>query len=218
MAIYWLNDEIFFPPVEFGSPDGLLAIGGDLSVERLQLAYESGIFPWYDEPPILWFCPDPRYVLYPEKFQPSRSLRKVIAKDKFEVTFNQDFEGVIQNCAQRRKEGTWIIPEMMEAYTKLHEVGYAISVETWLEGELVGGLYGVAVGTVFCGESMFNKVSDASKVAFSYLVQELLQKGFTLIDAQMHNAHLESLGCEFIPLQEYLKILRAGLDKKLSIG
>ncbi|MES0488449.1 MAG: leucyl/phenylalanyl-tRNA--protein transferase [Leptospirales bacterium] len=213
MDIYWLNNEIVFPPVEKGSAEGLLAVGGDLSTERLLLAYQSGIFPWYEEPPILWFSPDPRYVLYPEKFKVAKSLRKVIAKEKFNITFNTSFKEVIQNCAERRKGETWIIPEMIEAYTKLHEAGHAFSVETWFEGELVGGLYGVVVGTVFCGESMFHKVTDASKVAFYYLVQELIKKGFTLIDAQLHNPHLETFGCEFIPLKAYQEILKTGLDK-----
>ncbi len=209
--IYWLDDQdIHFPDPSLSQADGLLAIGGDLRTERLLEAYQQGIFPWYNEDsPILWYAPQERFVLFPQEFKLSKSLKKTIQSGKFEVKVDQDFAQVIRFCAnmdRKDQDGTWIIQDMQEAYIRLHEAGFAHSVETWLNGELVGGLYGIQVGQVFCGESMFSKVSDASKVAFAYLVQEL---NFDLIDCQIHSNHLASLGARMIPQKQYFTILQA---------
>lgn len=206
-----------FPDVELAlrEPDGLLAIGGDLSIERLIAAYQQGIFPWYSEgQPVLWWSPDPRMVLKPEDIKVSRSLAKTIRKQDFEITFDQDFRNVISACSKPRLEKgvqqgeTWILDEMIEAYVKLHEAGYAHSVECWKENKLVGGLYGLAIGKVFFGESMFSRVSDASKVAFVFLSQQLERWGFKLIDCQVYTSHLESLGASMIPRKQFLTLLQ----------
>ena len=216
-----LTSALYFPPVEtvFGElPDeyneeGLLAVGGDLSVERLLLAYNSGIFPWYDiSTPILWWSPAWRMVLFPEKFKISKSLRSTIRKGKFKVSFNKNFEAVIAQCANIRGENrtsTWITSEMQEAYINLHRLGHAFSVEVWYEGELVGGLYGIDLPEkkVFCGESMFSKMSDASKVAFYFLAQDLRRKNYKVIDCQIYNEHLASLGAETIPREDFMELL-----------
>jgi leucyl/phenylalanyl-tRNA--protein transferase len=193
------------------SPNGLLAIGGDLAPERLLAAYRQGIFPWFNEgEPIHWWSPDPRAVLWLENFRISRSLAKLIRQKRLQVTFNQAFTAVIKSCAAMRKEtGTWITVDMISAYTQLHLLGHAHSVEVWQENELVGGLYGIAVGKVFCGESMFSKVSNASKVAMAYLVDRLKANGFILIDCQLPNPHLLSLGATTIARQEFLGYLSA---------
>ncbi|MFZ4263354.1 leucyl/phenylalanyl-tRNA--protein transferase [Sphingobacterium sp. HJSM2_6] len=209
--IFWLDDkDIHFPDPSLSEPDGLLAVGGDLQLERLLEAYQHGIFPWYDEDsPILWYAPQERFVLYPEELKLSKSLRKTIQSRKFEVKIDYDFPQVIRSCAtidRKDQDGTWIIQEMQEAYIKLHQAGYAHSIETWLEDELVGGLYGVQIGNVFCGESMFSKVADASKVALAYLAQE---QGLDLIDCQIHSDHLERLGARMIPQKQYFTILQA---------
>lgn len=211
LPFYFLDDRLEFPPVEYANEDGLLAIGGDLSPERLLLAYKSGIFPWFnDDDMILWWCPDPRMVLYPEKVRISKSMRKVLNSNDLNLTCNQAFEEVLEYCAnQERKgqEGTWITEKMKEAYLKMHRKGFAKSYEVWMQGELVGGLYGIDLGKVFCGESMFSKVSNASKYAFIKMTQELNQKGYELIDCQVYTKHLESLGAEKISRKRFIGIL-----------
>lgn len=210
--MYFITKELFFPPVEETSPEGVLAVGGDLSPERLLLAYKNGIFPWFDDnDPILWWCPSERMVLFPEEFKPSKSMRNVINKGIFKVTFNQCFREVMINCQQIYRPdqyGTWITDEMIDSYTYLHEIGKAMSVEVWLEEELVGGLYGVDMNPIFCGESMFSHVSNASKVAFIALVAYLKKNKYKLLDCQIYNDHLASLGCREIPREEFMMILR----------
>jgi len=216
-APFWLDPEcqdITFPDVELAlkEPDGLLAIGGDLSSVRLLNAYESGIFPWYGPgQPILWWSPDPRLVLLPESLHISRSLRKTLRKRVFRVTLDEAFEAVIGNCSGPRENagGTWITPEMTTAYLELHRQGYAHSVECWQDNRLVGGLYGVSIGRLFFGESMFAHASDASKVALVNLAMQLSHWGFPLIDCQVHTPHLESLGAIPLPRKEFTRILRA---------
>lgn len=218
-APYLLDDihKSIFPDVELAltEPDGLLAVGGDLSIERLTAAYQQGIFPWYSEgQPILWWSPDPRMVLKPEDVKVSRSLEKTIRKDTFNVTFDQQFQQVIVECSKPRLEKgseqteTWILDEMIVAYVQLHKAGYAHSVECWQDNKLVGGLYGVAIGNVFFGESMFSRVSDASKVAFVFLAKQLQQWGYKLIDCQVYTSHLESLGASMISRKEFLTLLQ----------
>jgi len=201
-----------FPPVETASPEGLLAVGGDLRPERLLAAYRHGIFPWYsDGQPILWWSPDPRAVLFPEKLKISRSLHKTLRAGKFRVTFDQRFRDVMRACALPRSKdpaaGTWITAAMIEAYTELHRLGHAHSVEAWRGTELVGGLYGVALGGAFFGESMFARETDASKVAFVRLVRQLARWGYTLIDCQLYTAHLARFGAEEIPRSTFLHLL-----------
>jgi leucyl/phenylalanyl-tRNA--protein transferase len=201
------------PQLAETEPDGLLAVGGDLTPVRLVTAYRSGIFPWYSEgQPILWWSPDPRTVLLPAAVSVSRSLRRTLRRGRFEVSFNQDFRGVIAGCAAPRRDdaGTWILPEMIEAYETLHSLGYAHSVEVWQDGQLAGGLYGVcgaALGCAFFGESMFSRVSDASKVALVALCRVLAEGGFALIDCQMYSPHLASMGAESVPRQDFLRQL-----------
>ena len=207
-----LNDEISFPPVKFADQNGLLAVGGDLSLSRLKLAYTSGIFPWYSEgEPILWYSPDPRMVLFPDELKIAKSMRQIIRSNRFRVTFNQAFEDVILNCKNidrnnQGQDGTWITNEMLDSYVKLHKEGIAKSVEVWDGDELVGGLYGVEAGSVFCGESMFSKVSNASKVALVSLVQNK-EKVYNLIDCQVYNDHLASLGAREIPREDFISFL-----------
>ncbi|PKA82682.1 leucyl/phenylalanyl-tRNA--protein transferase [Ulvibacter sp. MAR_2010_11] len=211
--MYFLNSEMVFPSVTEASEDGLLAVGGDVSAERLLLAYRSGIFPWYDvDSPILWWSPDPRMVLFPHKLKVSKSLQKTINSKQFSITFNKEFTEVITNCSkvQRKgQQGTWITHEMIAAYSQLHSLGHAISVEVWQESKLVGGLYGVDLADkrIFCGESMFSHVSDASKVAFYYLVALLQSKEYRLIDCQVYTGHLERFGAEEIPRELFLSYL-----------
>lgn len=204
-----------FPDLDEADDSGLLAIGGDLSTERLKLAYSKGIFPWYEEGmPILWWTPDPRMVLFPDKMIISHSLKHSIRKKQFTFSIDTAFESVIKNCAKtarKGEKGTWITREMRNAYVRLHEDGYAHSAEAWLDGELVGGLYGVALGKVFFGESMFHHVTNASKVALYHLVEKLNNWGFHIIDAQVYTNHLESLGGEMIPRSKYLQILEKAL-------
>jgi leucyl/phenylalanyl-tRNA--protein transferase len=213
--MYPLTKELYFPPVGLASPEGLLAYGGDLSTERLLLAYKNGIFPWFEEDqPILWWSPDPRMVLFPEEFTVSKSMRNIINRNVFRVTFNTNFREVISNCRQiirNGQDGTWITDEMVEAYCRLHELGVAKSVEVWLQGQLVGGLYGIDLGHVFCGESMFSKVSNASKVAFISLVAQLKSNDYKLLDCQVYNEHLESLGCREINRVDFVKIIKSKL-------
>ncbi len=204
-----LNNDIAFPEITSASPEGVLAIGGDLSVERLLLAYKSGIFPWFSEDePIIWWSPDPRFVLFPEKLKVSKSMKQVLRNTDFVVTVNQEFTQVITECAKAKRDGqdgTWITQTMIEAYTKLHQLGYAKSIEVWLHNELVGGLYGVDVGNgVFCGESMFAKVSNASKAGFITFIQNT---NYKLIDCQVYTNHLERLGAEDIDREVFLGFL-----------
>ena len=211
MPVYRLTHQIIFPPSEYADPDGLLAVGGDLSAERLLLAYQQGIFPWYSaNTPILWWSPDPRLVLFPDEMKVSKSLQRVLKRNLFKVTMDRAFREVIQRCAGVKRdsgEGTWIVPEMVEAYHRLNRLGYAHSVESWHEGKLVGGLYGVAMGRVFFGESMFTEKTDASKVALVLLVQLLQHWDFELIDCQVTTAHLKRFGAREIPRKEFLKHL-----------
>lgn len=202
-----------FPPVEMANEDGLLAIGGDLSVKRLLDAYRHGIFPWYEaSQPVIWYSPDPRMVLFPHKLKVSKSMRKLIEKETFRVTFNENFEAVINNCASIPREGqkgTWITQDLKNAFLKLHGLGVAQSVEVWEENNLVGGLYGIYLKEqkVFCGESMFAKKSNASKYGFIVWVEKLRSQGVKLIDCQIYTAHLDSLGAEEIPRKDFLKYL-----------
>ncbi|MDM8561392.1 leucyl/phenylalanyl-tRNA--protein transferase [Candidatus Parabeggiatoa sp. HSG14] len=212
---YWIPHNASpddFPPLEqaLEHPDGLLAVGGDLTPSRIIMAYRLGIFPWYsDDEPILWWTPSQRMVLFPEYLKVSRSLRKSIRKGKFTVTLDQNFREVIKECAgfRRHQDGTWITDDMREAYSKLHDDGIAHSVESWYEGHLVGGLYGIALGKVFFGESMFSRQTDASKVAFAHFVWQLQRWGYELVDCQVQSQHLESLGAVCIPRQEYRTLL-----------
>ena len=210
--IPWLRAADPFPPVDEAllEPNGLLAAGADLSPQRLLDAYTRGIFPWFNPgEPILWWSPDPRMVLIPQEYKPSRSLRRRLRRNDYEVRVDTAFRQVMLACAEPRsgQRGTWITPQMVDAYGRLHALGYAHSVETWIDGELVGGLYGVAIGRVFYGESMFTRVSDGSKIAFSYLVAQLSDWGYGLIDCQMSTRHLASLGAREIPRGEFTALL-----------
>jgi leucyl/phenylalanyl-tRNA--protein transferase len=215
MPVFSLSHKLAFPPVHLATEEGLLAVGGDLSPERLILAYKNGIFPWYNPgEPILWWSPDPRLVLFPGELHISRSLRRLLRKGRFQVTFNTRFRQVIAACARAKRpagEGTWITAEMEEAYCRLNDMGFAHSVEAWQEGRLVGGLYGIALGRCFFGESMFTGVSNASKVAFVTLVKRLEALDFELIDCQVHTQHLISLGAREIPRKEFIRRIQAGL-------
>lgn len=222
MPIFRLSKKLIFPPSELAEEDGLLAVGGDLSEDRLLLAYSMGIFPWYSEEyPILWWSPDPRLILLPEELKVSRSLRQFINKDVYRVTMDTAFEEVIRNCASAKRkkgDGTWITGEMEEAYIRLHHSGYAHSVESWHEGDLVGGLYGVSLGSAFFGESMFAKESNASKVAFVKLVRVLIEWGFTMIDCQVTTEHLVSFGAKEVPRAEFTERLNAALKAPTRKG
>lgn len=208
--MYYLNDDIWFPDVNTASPEGILAVGGDLSTERLLLAYNTGVFPWFDaNDPILWWSPNPRFVLYPEKLKVSKSMRQVMRNKDYKVTVNKDFRAVITECALAKRngqEGTWVTNTMIEAYVKLHELGYAKSIEVWRDNILVGGLYGVDLGNgVFCGESMFAKESNASKVGFISFIQN---SNYKLIDCQVYTNHLKSLGAEEVSRDIFLQLLK----------
>ncbi len=209
--IFRLDDRLVFPDPELAESDGLLAVGGDLSVDRLLLAYQHGIFPWYsDDTPILWYSPHERFVLYPNQIKISKSMKQILRSGRFSITKNQAFEQVIKACSQMPREGqdgTWITHDMQQAYINLHQSGFANSYEVWHQDELVGGLYGVNVGHVFCGESMFSRVSNASKAALIYLCQ---QEQYQLIDCQMHTEHLETMGARFINRADYLEIIQSG--------
>lgn len=213
------NSEFHFPPAEHASREGLLAVGGDLQPGRLLEAYRRGIFPWYNEgQPILWWSPDPRAVLFPAEIRISRSLRKTLRSGKFQVTFDLRFDDVVNACAGPRRKyadhGTWITQAMRNAYADLHRLGFAHSIETWHEQRLVGGLYGVALGGVFFGESMFSHVSDASKVALVLGVGQLQRWGYRLVDCQLPSAHLERMGASAIPRTDYLTLLRRALAER----
>ena len=211
MPLFALEKQLLFPPVHLAEPDGLLAVGGDLSVDRLLLAYKSGIFPWYEGDHILWWCPDPRFVLFPGQLKISKSMSVLLRKNALQFTINQAFPDVIGQCktiSRREQNGTWITDEVKQAYTRLHELGYAHSAEVWKNGELVGGLYGIRLGKIFFGESMFSKVSNASKYAFISYIQQLATEGVELIDCQVYTEHLESLGATMIPREQFVSLLQ----------
>jgi leucyl/phenylalanyl-tRNA--protein transferase len=214
MPLTVLTEALWFPPVEKATADGLLAIGGDLTTDRLLLAYRNGIFPWFndDEPP-LWWSPDPRCVLFTDELYISKSMQQLLKRNAFEFRFNTAFEEVIHLCGQTRKlkEGTWITNEIEFAYGQLHKMGYAFCAEAWLNNELAGGLYGIRLGNIFFGESMFSKVSNASKYAFIKLVQQLQNEAVVLIDCQIHTPHLESLGARMIERKAFLEIVSANV-------
>jgi leucyl/phenylalanyl-tRNA--protein transferase len=215
--IPWLRGDAPFPPVSkaLKSPNGLLCAGGDLSPQRLVAAYSQGIFPWYSEgDPTLWWSPDPRMVLFPDEIKVSRSLRKTLARGVYETRYDSAFAQVIAECAAPRdgQAGTWIVPEMVEAYTRLHELGFVHSVESWRDGELVGGLYGMALGKAFFGESMFARAPDASKVALARLVERLRRDGFRIVDCQQATSHLASLGAREIPRAAFAHLLQESIQ------
>ena len=223
MPIYQLPDDVIFPNPELANTNGLLAVGGDLSPERLVTAYRTGIFPWFsdDSPDIMWWSPDPRMVLYPDKFKLSKSLRRRITREEFDVRIDTAFEQVIVECSRVPRDGqngTWLTAEMQEAYVKIHKLGLAHSVECWQEGRLVGGLYGLSLGRLFFGESMFHLVSDASKVAFYALAQVAKKLNFSFIDCQMHTDHLESLGAEEMSRSTYLEHVFSNNDLETQQG
>jgi leucyl/phenylalanyl-tRNA--protein transferase len=211
--MHFLTKDLYFPPVEEASYEGVLAVGGDLSVDRLLLAYRNGIFPWFNEDePILWWAPSERMVVVPNRYKVPRSMRNVLNQKKFKITFNTAFKEVISNCQKIERigqEGTWITNDIVKAYTKLNELGFAKSVEVWQNDELVGGLYGIDLGHVFCGESMFSKVSNASKVAFITLINHLKEHNYQLLDCQVHNHHLESLGAFEISRDTFMLVLKS---------
>lgn len=222
MPIFALNEEIFFPPPYLANPDGILAVGGDLRKERLILAYEMGIFPWFSPgEPIIWWSPDPRFVMYPDDLYVSKSMRPYLNGKRFLITYDQAFGAVMRECQKmprKGQDGTWITEEMIRAYTALYDAGLAHSVEVWKEDELVGGLYGVSMGKAFFGESMFSKESNASKTAFISLIRKLKARGFDLIDCQVHTPHLESLGAQEIPRALFLEQLTHSLEGKTLQG
>lgn len=211
LPIYLLDFEMYFPPVDQASREGILAIGGDLSSERLMLAYQSGIFPWFNAAePIIWWSPNTRMVLFPDELKVSKSMKKIIDKKIFKITYNQNFKAVIENCQKTERNGqtdTWITNDMIVAYCNLNEIGKAKSVEVWQDDELVGGLYGIDLGNIFCGESMFSKVPNASKIAFVFLVEYLKTNHYKLLDCQVYNNHLASLGCREISRNLFIEIL-----------
>ncbi|MEN2985340.1 MAG: leucyl/phenylalanyl-tRNA--protein transferase [Thermodesulfovibrionaceae bacterium] len=221
MSVFLLNRELVFPNPEFAEPDGLLAIGGDLSPERIILAYKEGIFPWYNYEPILWWSPPLRPVIFPHLFHMSRSLYQTLKREIYRVTFDRDFYSVIYSCAttpRKNSSATWITLDMFNAYCNLYEYGYAHSVEVWYEDELVGGLYGVAIGRFFSGESMFTKMKDASKVALACLVEHLIENNFYFIDCQVTNPHLLSLGAIEIPRAVYINLVKEAIKFEHNKG
>lgn len=208
MPLHVLNNNLWFPPVTSASPDGLLAIGGDLSVDRLLFAYKQGIFPWFDGDIPLWWCPDPRFVLYPNELKVSKSMKVLLKRKAFDFTVNKAFPLVIKACKEKERtdqDGTWITDDVKAAYIELHNLGYAHSAEVWLNDELAGGLYGIRMGNMFFGESMFSYVSNASKYAFIKYVDMLKKEGVQLIDCQVYTEHLESLGARMIDREEFLQ-------------
>lgn len=222
MPIFKLTDELVFPDPSYAEEEGVLAIGGDLSVDRLILAYANGIFPWpRANAPLLWWSPDPRMVLYPKDYKPSKSLLQLIRSNKYTITYDKAFASVIKECAlipRHGQDGTWITKDMIRAYLRMHREGFAHSVETWCDGELVGGLYGISLGKVFFGESMFYKKRDASKFAFYHLIQVLNKWNFELIDAQQDTPHMRSLGAIIIPRDEFMSILEDAVSQPTYKG
>lgn len=216
MAVYQLDNDLWFPDPHLGEEDGLVAVGGDLSVDRLLLAYSNGFFPWFayrHQPEPLWFCPLQRFVIFPNEVHVSHSMQQVIRKGELQITINQDFEGVIRGCATAQNrdndEGAWLGPEMIEAYTEMHRQGFAASVEVWQGETLVGGLYGINLGTAFFGESMFSLVPNASKLALIHLARTFEKLGGKLIDCQFETPHLKRMGGRFIPYENYIKLLKS---------
>ena len=211
MALYVLNNNLWFPPVTEALPDGLLAIGGDLSVERLLLAYKNGIFPWFDGDIPMWWCPDPRFVLFPNELKVSKSMKVLLKRDAFEFTINKAFTEVIKACKEKERnnqDGTWITDDVEAAYTELYKLGYAHSAEVWINSELAGGLYGIRMSNIFFGESMFSNVSNASKFAFIKYVDFLQKEGVQLIDCQVYTEHLESFGARMISRDEFINKIK----------
>lgn len=210
MPLFVLNNDISFPPPSLAEPDGLLAMGGDLSAPRLSAAYRQGIFPWYEGEHILWWCPDPRFVLFPKELKISKSIKPLLRKNEFEFTINKAFPEVIRHCKKiirPGQDGTWITNEVEKAYIKMHELGYAFSAEVWKNGTLAGGLYGIKLGKVFFGESMFSNISNASRYAFTKYVQQLQEEGIELIDCQVYTEYLESMGAKMITRRDFLQLL-----------
>jgi len=222
MPVFRLSSNLSFPPPHLAIDEGLLAVGGDLSIERLVLAYSQGIFPWYaEDDPILWWSPDPRLVLYPQEFHVSRSLRRLVRRKAFSVTLDKAFGQVIRGCAGSRgpdHPGTWIVPEIISAYERLHQAGLAHSIEAWDGKELAGGLYGVSLGGSFFGESMFTRITNASKVALVHLVEGLRREGFELIDCQVSTQHLMQFGAREVARSHFLKELQLALKKPTRQG
>lgn len=211
MPIAILDNKLWFPPVEEADNEGLLAFGGDLSVDRLLIAYKNGIFPWYDGDIPLWWCPNPRFVLNPSELVVSKSMQVLLHKKHFQFTTNKAFRDVIHHCKnvkRKDQDGTWITPEVENAYIELHELGFAHSAEVWQDKKLVGGLYGIKMGKVFFGESMFSLVSNASKYAFISYISQLKEEGIAIIDCQIYTAHLESLGAKMIERAEFIKTIK----------
>lgn len=211
MPLFVLDKKNYFPPGHLADPGGLLAMGGDLSPERLLLAYQNGIFPWYEKEPILWWSPDPRLVLFPDELKINKGVKPLLRRNEFDFTINKAFRQVIRNCKKIYRpgqEGTWITDEVEKAYTKMHELGYAHSAEVWKNNELVGGFYGIKLGKIFFGESMFSKVSNASRYALIKYIHHLKQEGIELIDCQVYTEYLESFGARMIEGKEFKKILR----------
>jgi leucyl/phenylalanyl-tRNA--protein transferase len=220
MALFALDKELLFPPVNLSEPDGLLAIGGDLSTERLLLAYRNGVFPWYEGDVPLWWCPNPRFVLLPEELKVSKSMKQLLKKEAFRFTVNKAFSKVIDQCKSTSRKGqdsTWITGEVEAAYIRLHKLGYAHSAEAWTGDDLVGGCYGIRMGKVFFGESMFSNVSNASKYAFIRYVQQLIAEGVRLIDCQVYAAHLESLGAKMIDRNDFITLLRKYIPEQADL-
>ena len=222
MPVFRLSDEYIFPPVEYANEMGILAIGGDLMPERLLTAYTAGVFPWYSKnEPILWWSPDPRFVIFPKEIIISKSMKKVIKKHVFDIKADTAFDKVIQHCSvipRKRQKGTWITEEMINAYIMLNRLGFAHSIEAWKDDELVGGLYGVSLGGMFFGESMFSFEDNASKAALIALADKLIQMKFELIDSQVYTPHLETLGGMNISRESYISILKTSLKKKTITG
>lgn len=221
MPIYLLNEKLSFPPVE-GAEDGVVAVGGDLSPERLLLAYSKGIFPWFGEnDPIIWHSPEERFIMLLDELHISKSMRRVLNSNKFKITFDTDFIYIIQQCAQVKRKGedsTWITSEMIDAYKKLHDLGYAHSIEVWQDDRVVGGLYGVSLGKCFFAESMFHTATNASKFAVIKLIELLKQKDFHFLDAQVYTDHVATLGAKEIPRETFLQLLQEGLQHESRIG
>src|SRR5258705_3382415 len=210
MPLFVLDKELAFPPVHLAGTDGLLAMGGDLSPDRLVLAYRSGIFPWYEGDHILWWCPDPRFVLFPDELKISKSMKPLLKRNEFDFTINKAFKQIIRECkkiSRPGQQGTWITDEVEKAFIKMHELGYAHSAEVWKDGELAGGLYGIRLGKVFFGESMFSKQNNASRFAFIRYVQQLKNEGVRLIDCQVYTGYLESLGARMILRADFIRLL-----------
>ncbi|MBS1626769.1 MAG: leucyl/phenylalanyl-tRNA--protein transferase [Bacteroidetes bacterium] len=211
MPLQVLNEKLWFPPIEDALQDGLLAMGGDISPDRILLAYTNGIFPWYNGEVPLWWSPNPRFVLLPDELKISKSMKLVLKKNEFRFSINEAFEKVIQACKEiprKGQDGTWLNPTMQTSYTLLHKKGFAHSAEVWQNNELVGGLYGIKIGKIFFGESMFSFKSNASKFAFIKYVEELKKEGITLIDCQVYTEHLESLGAKMIMREQFMQILK----------